>query len=168
MIAAIVATDLTNGIGFKNKLLVNIKEDLQYFKALTTSNIVIMGRNTYESLPKKPLPNRVNIVITHHPETIEGNAICMDLDEVKAWLKKYGTKTANNIFVIGGEQIYKELLPYCERVYLTKIYKKFDEVDAYFPDITASAEWGLSSTSEGKEENGIDYQFRIYDRKGYF
>lgn len=169
MISAIVAVDNNWGIGYNNDLLMKIPNDLKHFKKITNNNIIIMGSNTWESLPVKPLPNRVNIVISRKPyqEFMEQgkfkgyyDAIVCTLDEVKSYLKTYGA--FNEIFIIGGEFIYKELLPYCDLVYLTKINKSFENVDKYFPTLDDS--W--TSTLIGEEEwyDGISYQFYLYTK----
>lgn len=166
MVAAIACVDSNFGIGYNNKLLFNIKDDLKYFKSLTTDSIVIMGRKTWDSLPKKPLPNRVNIVITHNPLEDTG-ATYVTLNGIKNYLDAHASKTSNNIFIIGGESIYKELLPYCERVYLTKVCERAEDVDTYFPNIDTDTKWTLDSYTPIKEENGILYSFNIYNRKEF-
>lgn len=166
MVAAIACVDSNFGIGYNNKLLFNIKDDLEYFKSLTTDGIVIMGRKTWDSLPKKPLPNRVNIVITNNPLNHDG-ATYITLDAIKDYLNVHAPKTSNNIFIIGGESIYKELLPYCERVYLTKVCERAEDVDTYFPNIDTDTKWTLDSYTPIKEENGILYSFNIYNRKEF-
>jgi len=167
MIAAITAVDLNNAIGCENKLLANIKEDMRFFRETTKDSIVIMGRKTWDSLPKKPLPNRINIVITHHPETIEKGTKCMTLEEVKSWLDKYSARTNNNVFIIGGETIYHELLPYCEKIYLTQIYKTFDNADAYFPKFKETEKWEIESLSKLSydEKTDLMFNFYIYNRR---
>lgn len=165
MVAAIACIDLNFGIGYKNQLLFNIKEDLEYFKTITKDSIVIMGHNTWKSLPKKPLPNRVNIVITNNPPN-NTDAVYVNLEGIKKYLDVHAPKTSNNIFIIGGESIYKELLPYCEHIYLTRVHEEAKNVDTYFPNIIGSDSWEISSMSEIKENNNIHYQFCIYDRRG--
>lgn len=166
MVAAIACVDSNFGIGYNNKLLFNIKDDLEYFKSLTTDSIVIMGRKTWDSLPKKPLPNRVNIVVTNNPLD-DNRATYVTLDAIKDYLNIHSSKTSNNIFIIGGESIYKELLPYCERVYLTKVCERAEEVDAYFPNIDTDTKWTLDLYTPIKEENGTLYFFNIYNRKEF-
>ena len=175
MIACVVAVDNNYGIGSKNELLAHIPEDMKMFKNITTSNsgsAVIVGRKTYDSLPKKPLANRVNIIITSKapdiPEVKEDNTIYSNMEYIKAWLSHNDTIRDNNgIYVIGGGMIYKELLPLCERVYITKVFHSYDDVDTYFPNIDNMPEWEMTSSSEIKEHNGIKYQFCIYDRTDY-
>jgi len=106
MISAIVAVDNNWGIGFNNDLLERIPEDLQRFKSLTTDNIIIMGRNTWDSLPIKPLPNRITIVITSKPEepinTDNAQVLFYNMEQVKDWLMT----TSYDVFICGGESIY--------------------------------------------------------------
>jgi dihydrofolate reductase len=129
MISAIVAVDNNWGIGFNGDLLEHIPEDLKYFKKLTENNVVIMGRKTWDSLPKKPLPNRLNMIVTSQIKSsagcvlINGEYMALSLDNVILQLQNCDD---TNYFVIGGGQIYKELLPYCDRVYVTKIFKNHD------------------------------------------
>ena len=127
-----------------------------------------MGRKTWDSLPKKPLPNRVNIIVTRNVKNIKiekyDNDSCVvfaTLKFIKENIKDFG-KT-NNIYIIGGGQIYKELLPYCEYIYATRIYNSFDDVDTYFPELK-SEEWDVLEVSDLKKENNIGYQFCIYKR----
>lgn len=172
MIAAIVCVDENNGIGYKGNLLVHIKEDMKMFSKITGKGSVIMGRKTWDSLNHKPLKNRTNIVITHKnkklPKVQPDGTVSANMKAIKAWLLKDDVIRENNgIYVIGGAQIYKELLPFCERVYITKVFQKYD-ADVFFPDITQMPEWELTSSSEiQKTENGVAYQFCIYDRCDY-
>lgn len=165
MISAIAAVDNNYGIGYKGELLCHIKEDLERFKELTTNNIVVMGRKTWDSLPIKPLPNRVNIVITNSVDGAEFDkenyTVFMNLNQLKNTINMLGKMY--NIYIIGGGQIYKELLPYCEYIHLTNIQKSFENVDTYFPKIEIN-EWELLDT-EYKETDELSYRFEIYKRK---
>lgn len=165
MISAIVAVDENWGIGFNGELLEKIPEDLKYFKELTTGNTVVMGRKTWDSLPIKPLPNRGNFIISREtPLLMENKAIRMNLDMIKDTMK---TNKDENYFIIGGGQIYKELLPLCDRVYVTKIFKSHENVDTYFPDLDEPEMWNtwkVTNQSEVKVYNDIMYQFWTYDR----
>ena len=168
MIAAIVAVDENWGIGYNGDLLEHIPEDLKYFKALTTGNIVIMGRKTWDSLPRKPLPNRLNVVITSQTnpngcDLINGEWIKLSMDNIKFQLE-YNNQEYDKYFIIGGGQIYKELLPFCERVYVTKIYKSHENVDTYFPNLDEMDDWRLSVIGELQTYNDISYSFNQYDR----
>ena len=165
MISAIVAVDNDWGIGFNGELLEHIPEDLKYFKKLTMNNIVVMGKKTWNSLPKKPLPNRINFVICHtdtmdyHDEAFFGN-----LEDVVNTMQFSQVKDTRQWFIIGGGQIYKQLLPLCKRVYVTKIYKKHENIDAFFPNLDEIDEWKATPVSDVQEYNDISYQFWIYER----
>lgn len=167
MISAIVAVDNNWGIGFNGDLLEHIPEDLKYFKELTENNTVVMGRKTWDSLPKKPLPNRYNYIITHSPpedvaiDVIGHLSVCMTMEYLK---ENILTQDDRETFIIGGGQIYKELLPYCDRVYVTKIYKDHDQVDTYFPNLDKSKEWIPVNQSSIHAYKDLTYQFWQYDR----
>ena len=162
MLKAIVAVDENWGIGYNGDLLVSIPNDLKHFKTVTTGSTVIMGLNTWNSLPRKPLPDRTNIVI--RPGTIEfdqkDDVIGMDLETL---LERF---ELNGGFVIGGGSIYKQLLPYCDQVYVTKIYKKFENVDTFFPNLDETGEWDKFQMGDPLEYNDLTYQFWLYNRKG--
>ena len=161
MISAIVAVDENWGIGYNGDLLEHIPEDLKYFKAITTGSTVIMGRKTWDSLPKKPLPGRLNIVITSTPRENEENVKFMTLEEAMAYAI---VCRPQNVFVIGGGTIYEELLPLCDRVYMTKINKSHENVDTYFPNLDESEEWAPASCSPIYDYKDFTYQFWQYDR----
>lgn len=168
-ITAIACVDTNYGIGYQNQLLISIPDDLKHFSRITSGGTVIMGRKTYESLPKSPLPKRVNFVITrNNPSEIPTEPDIkvpynISMDAAKDWLiSKREAKTEEKIAIIGGEQIYKELLPYCDYVLITKVFKKFDEVDAYFPNMDFNENWELVSASDIMEYDGIKYQYRKF------
>ena len=167
MISAIVAVDENWGIGYNGNLLEHIPDDLKYFKELTTGNIVVMGRKTWDSLLKKPLPNRLNIVLSRYYSTPAcEHTLCMTLDSLK-YVINNDDRFSEDIFVIGGGQIYKELLPLCDRVYVTKIFKNHDNVDTYFPNLDEPEEWNIWKPVEQSKifvYNDLMYQFWIYDR----
>lgn len=162
MIAAIVAVDNNWGIGFNGELLERIPDDLKRFKQLTDDSTVVMGRKTWDSLPKKPLPNRFNIIVTSQ----EANDNDIDIkhssmEEVKAFLE---LDLGIPVFIIGGGMIYRELLPYCQEVYVTKILKDHNNVDTYFPNLDEMEEWGQDESSETYDYNGVNYQYQHYRR----
>lgn len=162
MIAAIVAVDNNYGIGYNGELLERIPEDLKRFKQLTDDSTVVMGRKTWESLPKKPLPNRFNIIVTS--EEVEDNDIDIkhsSMEEVKAFLE---LDLGIPVFIIGGGMVYRELLPYCQEVYLTKILKNYENVDTYFPNLDEMEEWDQIDCSEVYDYNGVNYQYQLYRR----
>ena len=163
MISAIVAVDENFGIGFNGDLLEHIPEDLKHFKELTSGHNVVMGRKTWDSLPKKPLPNRHNLVITKDPSIYEltNEVWFYTLRQIEVLMLK--NKNVN-YFVIGGGQIYKKLLPICDKVYLTKIMVSHENVDTYFPNIELMDNWQCVEQSEIKQYNDISYQFKTYSR----
>ena len=163
MISAIVAIDENWGIGFNGELLEKIPEDLKRFKLLTKEKVIIMGRKTWESLPNKPLPNRLNLIISNKCKIVDNLTISMGMDEIKARVKIASKDPEDEWFVIGGGQIYKELLPFCDRVYITKVYKIHEDVDTYFPKLD-DLEWKIVHESEILTFNDLQYQFLTYDR----
>lgn len=163
MISAIVAMDENNGIGFNGQLLEKIPEDLRRFKLLTQEKIIVMGRKTWDSLPKKPLPNRLNIIISNKIKIMDTFTISMSIEEIKSRLEYASKDQDEEWFIIGGSQIYNELLPFCDRIYITKIYKKYENVDTYFPNIDEQ-KWNVVYQSEILTYNNVQYQFLTYDR----
>ena len=159
----IVAVDKNWAIGRNNKLLVSIPDDMKFFRETTTGKIVVMGRKTLESFPgKKPLKNRVNIVLTSdHSYQVDGAVIVHDMDELHEELKKYDEES---IYIIGGESIYRQMLPYCDVAHVTKIDHAY-EADAYFPDLDSDPEWEITADSDEQVYFDITYQFLKYERK---
>ena len=164
MISAIVAVNEDWGIGYNNDLLEHIPADLKFFKTMTTGKTVVMGLNTWNSLPKKPLPNRFNIIIepTDYYKEPDAPIAHMDLDTF------INNLDDTEYVVMGGGSIYRQLLPYCDRVYVTKIYKKHENVDTYFPNFISSGNWVLTNISEEKTYKDISYQFQDYTRTNGF
>src|SRR5512137_992267 len=135
MISIIVAISEDYGIGKNNELLWHIPEDLRRFKKLTMGQCIIMGKKTWESLPRRPLPGRKNIVLTDIPgESIEG---CLTSYSVEDALSK-GTGNGD-IFIIGGGSVYRQFMPVADRLYITHIHKKA-AADTFFPEISPE-EW---------------------------
>lgn len=149
----IVAIDKNRGIGKDNKLLAHIKEDLKYFKEKTLNKVIVMGYNTYMSLPKKPLPNRTNIVLTKKEINLEGAIVINSLDKLMEKVKEL-EKEGNEVFICGGAQIYKEMLPYVDKLYVTHIMHEFD-ADTFFPEYEDSFKL---SVLYGKSEN-LNHQY---------
>ena len=159
----IVAVDNNWGIGFNGDLLEHIPEDLRYFKEITENNWIVMGRKTWDSLPKKPLPNRPHLVITNNPMSYEDidTVIFSKIGQAKLIMN---TQKGIDFFVIGGGQIYEKLLPMCNRVYVTKIFKDHDQVDTYFPNLDESEEWAPAACTDIRQYKDLTYQFWQYDR----
>ncbi len=154
----IIAIDDNLGIGYNGNLLYHISSDLKYFKKLTTGKIVVMGKGTYQSLPKKPLPNRVNIVLSSSSCPQEDVIVCKNKEELFNKLHEYNTE---DVFVIGGASIYKMLLPYCAIAYVTKIHEK-TTADTFFEDFDSLKNWALLNTSDTFQENNINFEFSVY------
>jgi dihydrofolate reductase len=155
---AIVAVSENWGIGRDNRLLFRIRADLQRFKALTTGHPVVMGRKTLLSFPGgRPLPHRRNIVLSRDlsfaPEGVE---MARSAEEALAL-------AGEDAFLIGGESVYRALLPRCERVYVTKVFAAA-EADAFFPDLDTDPAWRVERQSEILEENGLRFQYVDYVR----
>lgn len=159
----IVAVDEKWGIGKDGDLLQRISADMKNFRRKTTGNVLVMGRKTLESFPnKKPLPNRVNIVLTNNRSyEAEGVVLCHGIDELPEVLKAYPEQ---QIFVAGGGSIYAQLLPQCERAYVTKIYHTYP-ADTAFPNLDEHPDWELAEKGEMQEENGVKFSFDVYQKK---
>ena len=157
---AIVAVDQNWGIGYKGKLLERIPEDMKFFKQLTLGKIVIMGRETFVSLPgQEPLKDRINIVLCEDKQFSDKNiTICSSLKELFNKIKRYPPE---EIFVIGGEIVYTELLPYCTAAYVTKIEKTY-AADKQFPNLANNHRWRLISPGELQSYNNIQFRFTTY------
>lgn len=158
----IVAVDANWGIGCKNELLVRIPSDQRFFRETTTGNVVVMGRKTLESFPGgKPLKDRVNIVLTKENRSGEyGEVIVHSIEEAMEEIKKYPERS---IYIIGGETIYRQFLPFCDVAYVTKIDHAY-EADAYFPNLDEDSEWKLAEESEEQTYFDITYTFARYER----
>ena len=163
MISAIVAVDNNWGIGYNGDLLEHIPEDLKYFNELTAGHVVVMGRKTWDSLPKKPLKDRLNIVISSQPRGPLGD-MAFSIPMVEAKVRVAMSKNDEEWFIIGGGTIYKEFLSICDRVYVTKIYKDHENVDTYFPNLDESPEWKVSMCTDTQTSVNTPYAFLTYDR----
>ncbi|MBQ9156696.1 MAG: dihydrofolate reductase [Eubacterium sp.] len=156
----IAAADKNWAIGRKNSLLVRIPNDMKNFRALTEGNVVVMGRKTLESFPGgQPLPRRVNIVLTRQADyQKKGALIVHSEEELRRKLAEYDS---DRIFVIGGESIYRLLLPYCNTAYITRLDYAY-EADTWMPDLDREEGWTLEE--EGEEQTCFDliYYFCIY------
>jgi dihydrofolate reductase len=160
---AIVAVDSNWGIGYKGKLLQRIPEDMKNFKQMTLEKVVIMGRETFESLPgMEPLKDRINIVLSKKASVDSEKVIlCRSMEELLEELKKYPD---DDIFVIGGESIYRQLLPYCSEAYVTKIDNAY-EADKYFVNLDKEQNWELVSEGAGQTHKDIQFKFVKYASK---
>ena len=159
----IVAVDENWAIGKDNKLLVSIPSDMKFFRQTTTGKVVVMGRKTLESFPNGlPLKNRTNIVLTRSRDyKVKGAVMVHSVPELLAELEKYNSE---DVYVIGGDSVYRELLPYCDTAHVTKISHVY-EADAYFPDLDAMEEWEVTGESEEQTYFDLEYLFVRYERK---
>jgi dihydrofolate reductase len=160
MISFIVAMDENRVIGKDNELPWHLPEDLKFFKRTTMGHPIAMGRKTHESIGRV-LPGRENIVITRQLDYKSNNAtVFYPMEE----FVEYCRKQDDEIFVIGGAEIFKETFAYADRLYITHIYEEF-EGDTYFPEFNET-EWELISCEKGikDEKNPYKYEYRIYDR----
>ena len=155
----IVAVDKNYAIGKNGTLIYSLPSDLAYFKKVTSGKIVVMGDRTFLSLPKHPLPNRTNIVMTLTDETFEGAITVRSVDELKNIIKNYNT---DDVFVIGGASIYNLLMDYCRFAYITKI-EASEPADTFINNIEKTENWQLISSTEIQTENGIDFKFCVFE-----
>lgn len=162
MISIIVAIAKDNAIGVSGGLLCHLPNDLKHFKAVTSGNTVIMGKRTYFSLPRHPLPNRRNIVITDIiGEQLEGAEMAYSIEET---LRITDEEKEN--FVIGGGMVYKQFMPLADKLYITRIEHTFPQADTFFPPIDLSV-WKVDyeEKHEADENNPYPYTFVEYIRK---
>jgi dihydrofolate reductase len=164
MINAIAAVDLNWGIGNNGNLLTRIPEDMRRFKQLTLNNVVVMGRKTYQSLPFGiPLKDRINIIMTRdrsfrldQPSAL----VVRSEDEMLEKIKIFNVDT----FIIGGGEIYKQLLYLCDNIYITQIQKRF-ECDTYMENLNLSRDFKISFATDAMYHNDIGYNFVTYEKK---
>ncbi len=158
----IAAVDENWAIGNKNQLLVRIPADQKFFRETTTGKVVVMGRKTLESFPNGlPLKNRTNIVLTHDKKyNVKDAIIVHSLEELHEELKKYPSE---DIYIIGGEQIYRQLVDECDVAHITKINFAYD-ADAYFPNLDEMPEWQITADSEEQTYFDLEYFFYKYEK----
>lgn len=159
MLSIIACISQTNrAIGYQNRLLYHIKSDLTRFRELTTGHAIIMGCKTYESLPNGALPHRRNIVVSNSMKEMEG---CEVYPNLEAALK--AAESPQEIFIIGGESIYRQSLHVARKLYLTVVDDAPQQADAFFPEINPE-EWELIE-KEMRNENGLSFSFLTYFKK---
>lgn len=157
----IAAVDNEWNIGNKGGLLFSLPDDMKFFRTTTSGKIVVMGRKTLESFPNsKPLKNRVNIVLSRSKHNIEGAEFVTGVDELLGRLNEYDT---DDVYVIGGAQIYSLLLPYCDTALITHVDTVASEADSKLPELNAD-EWKITEQSDIHENNGIKFRFTTYKR----
>ena len=167
----IVNVDLDWGIGRDGQLLVHLREDMQHFKALTTGHVIVLGRKTLATFPHgRPLPNRTNIILTRDQNMCqEGVIICHNLIELTGVLSDYPSES---VFVVGGESVYHQLLPFCSLAHVTRVHHHM-KADTFFPNLDRSPSWlpeaagpiqsGISRLED--QDNKMTFQFCLYRNK---
>lgn len=161
-ISVIAAVTRNGAIGRRGKLLFSISDDLKRFKALTTGHPVIMGRRTFESLPKGALPNRRNIVITRNRIfNAPGAEKARSIEDALAMLTD-----SDSPFIIGGGDIYRQIIGIADRLWLTEIDETVDDADTFFPDIDSNV-WKVDEQSDSMTDprSGVSYRFVCYSRR---
>ena len=160
----IVAVDENWAIGYNNELLVSIADDMKFFRKTTTGKVVIMGRKTLEALPNQSaLVGRKNIVLTRNKD-YEAKDVCL-CHSVEDVLEKVKNVDSKDVYVIGGGQIYKEFLPYCDTAHITKVDYSY-EADTYISDFDKLKDWRITGQSDEHTYFDICYEFVRYERKG--
>ena len=159
----IVNGDSNWAIGYRGKLLVSIPEDMKFFRSETTGKVVVLGRKTLDTFPGgQPLKNRTNIILTRNPNyQVKGAIICHSVEEVLEELKKYNSE---DVYIIGGDSIYKEFLPYCDVAHVTRTDHVYD-ADAWFPNLEEDPAWVLTGESEEKTYFDLEFRFCRYERR---
>ena len=158
----IVAVDKNWAIGKENKLLVSIPQDMKFFRETTMGKVVVMGRKTLESFPGgQPLKKRTNIVITRDKNYSVKDAIVVhSVEEALEELKNYNSE---DVYVIGGESIYRQMLPHCDVAHVTKIDHAY-EADTYFPNLDEKEDWLVTGVSDEQTYFNLEYEFVRYER----
>jgi dihydrofolate reductase len=158
----IAAVDKNWAIGKDNKLLVHIPDDMKFFRETTIGKVVVVGQKTLESFPgKAPLKNRTNIVLTDNPNyKVKDAIVVFSMEELQEELKKYPSE---DIYVIGGASIYRQLIDDCKVAHITKIDYAY-EADTWFPNLDKASEWELAEKSEEQTYFDIEYYFQRYER----
>ena len=154
----IVAVDRKCGIGKDNNLLARVPADMKFFREKTMGKTIVMGSSTYMSFPKRPLPERENLVLTSRPESYPEVKCFESIAELFAYIKGRD----DDVFVCGGSTVYLQLLPYCEKAYVTHIDEEFD-ADVFFPNLSELENWEKTEESDVVETNGYNITFAVYE-----
>lgn len=159
----IVAVDNNWAIGNRDRLLVSIPNDHKHFREETTGKVVVLGRKTLQTFPQgQPLKNRTNIILSRDPDyEVKDAVVVHSVEELLEELKKYDTR---DVYIIGGESVYRQMLPYCDTAHVTKIDRQY-EADTYFPNLDRDPEWEITADSEEQTYFDIAYTFCRYERK---
>lgn len=160
MVFVIAAVSENNVIGQKGRIPWNIKEDLNHFKELTSGNAIVMGRRTFESIGR-PLPDRLNIVVSNTVDEIPGAVVVRSLDEAVEAAESEGY---DDVFVCGGQRLYEEAVPFCDRLYITRVHENY-EGDCFFPEFDPD---DYIITEESTVSSNPSYSFITYERKDMY
>ncbi|MDY6104681.1 MAG: dihydrofolate reductase [Acetatifactor sp.] len=159
----IVCADNNWAIGYKNRLLVSIPNDMKHFREETMGKVVVLGRKTLETFPQgQPLQGRTNIVLSKDKKLqIKGAEVVHSLEELLKRLKDFDDE---DIYIIGGDSVYQQLLPYCDVAHVTKLDYEY-QADSYFPNLDKDENWEITADSEEQTYFDIPYTFLKYERK---
>ena len=159
----IVNVDKNWAIGHKGKLLVSIPEDMKFFRTETTGKVVVLGRKTLATFPGGlPLKSRTNIILTKNPDySVKGAIVCHSVEEALEELKAFASE---DIYIIGGDTIYRQFLPYCDVAHVTRTDHVY-EADAWFPNLDEDPQWEMTGQSEEKTYFDLEFTFCRYERK---
>ena len=157
-----VAVDENWAIGNKNELLIRIPADHKMFRQETTGKVVVLGRKTLDTFPQGlPLKNRINIIMSTNPSyKVKDAVVVHSVEELLKELEQYDTE---DVYIIGGESIYRQMIPYCDVAHVTKIDHAY-EADAYFPNLDEMPEWQITADSDEQSYFDITYHFLKYER----
>ena len=148
------------GIGCEGTQPVALSVDRKFFREMTKGAMVIAGRRTIGDFPgKKPLPGRINVALTRTQQEIPGFTVCTSPEEAVEL-----AKTVQRAMVIGGGSVYRQMLPYCDTAYITKVHTVIP-CDTYFPNLDEMEDWYIAESMMSGEENGIDYEMLLYKRR---
>lgn len=159
----IVAVDENWAIGNKNELLIRIPADMKMFRQETTGKVVVLGRKTLETFPNKaPLKDRTNIILSKDKSyQVKDATVVHSVEELLEELKQYESE---QVYIIGGESVYRQLLPYCDTAHVTKIDRAY-EADAYFPNLDSDPEWSITADSDEQSYFDTTYHFLKYEKR---
>ena len=158
-ISIIAAVAQNNALGYKNQLLYHLPDDLKRFKKLTSGHIVIMGKNTYDSLPNGALPNRRNIVLSRSVKELPDCDVYTNIDDA---LESCGDE---EIFIIGGASIYKQMIDKADKIYITEVYDVPENADVFFPEIPEEFDVEYSTVHEADEKHKYSFSLVDYVKK---
>lgn len=164
----IVAVDKNFGIGFNGDMLFYIKKDLKRFKDITTDNIIVMGRRTFEALPdSKELPNRINVVLSRKEIKIENGKSVKSLEELESYLKEINPNNEKEVFLIGGGKLINTLWNKIDKANITIAEKTFEDVDTHIPNILEDKNFEIENISEEfyDEENKINFKYYEFKKR---